>query len=30
LNTIQFIVERTSTVDLNSSFDISWFAPFCA
>jgi hypothetical protein len=23
LNTIQFIVERTSTVDLNSSFDIS-------
>jgi hypothetical protein len=26
LDTIQFIVEKTSTVDLNASFNITWFA----
>jgi hypothetical protein len=30
LDTIQFIVEKTSAVDLNASFEITWFAPFCA
>jgi hypothetical protein len=26
LDTIQFIVEKTSTVDLNASFENTWFA----
>jgi hypothetical protein len=26
LDTIQFIVEKTSAMDLNASFDITWFA----
>jgi hypothetical protein len=26
LDTIQFIVEKTSAMDLNTSFDITWFA----
>jgi hypothetical protein len=26
LDIIQFIVEKTSAVDLNASFDITWFA----
>jgi hypothetical protein len=30
LDTIQFIVEKTSAMDLNASFDITWFPPFCA
>jgi hypothetical protein len=30
LDTIQFIVEKTSSIDLNVSFNITWFPPFCA
>jgi hypothetical protein len=30
LDTIQFIIEKTSAIDLNASFDNTWFAPFCA
>jgi hypothetical protein len=26
LDTIQFIVEKTPAIDLNASFDITWFA----
>jgi hypothetical protein len=26
LDTIQFIVEKNPTIDLNASFDITWFA----
>jgi hypothetical protein len=28
LDTIQFIVEKTSAIDLNASFDNTWFAIF--
>jgi hypothetical protein len=27
---IQCLIEKTSAIDLNASFDITWFAPFCA
>jgi hypothetical protein len=29
LDTIQFIVENTSAIDLNASFENTWF-PLCA
>jgi hypothetical protein len=29
LDKIQFIVEKISVIDLNASFDITWFPPFC-
>jgi hypothetical protein len=30
LDTIQCLVEKTYAIDLNASFDNTWFPPFCA
>jgi hypothetical protein len=30
LDAIQFLVENTSAIDLNTLFDNTWFPPFCA
>jgi hypothetical protein len=30
LDTIQFIIEKTSAIDLHASFENTWFPPFCA
>jgi hypothetical protein len=30
LDAIQCLVEKTSAIDINVSFDNTWFAPFCA
>jgi hypothetical protein len=30
LDTIQWLVEKTSAIDLNAPFENTWFPPFCA